>query len=71
MYTEFYKKVLQIQNELDSVDCSKQRRRHLEDELERLLAYQAENPNVEKVPSQMELYCFENPDAVECRIFDV
>lgn len=71
MYTKFYTKVLQLQNELDSVECSKQRRRHLEHELERLLAYQVANPNVEDVPSQMQLYCFENPDAVECRMFDV
>lgn len=71
MYTAFYKKIVEIQAELDSAGCSKQRRRYLEDDLERLLAYQAANPNVEEVPTPFQLYCFENPEALECKIFDV
>ena len=69
MQTPIYETVLKIEKELDS-ECSKQRRRHLENELERLLAYIQRHPQVENTPNSFQLYCDENPDALECRVYE-
>lgn len=71
MATTLYETVLEIQKELDLGLCSRQRRKYLENELERLLAYQEAHPNQEKAPTHFQLYCFENPSAIECLLFDV
>lgn len=57
-------------NELDNPELSSQRRRHLESELNSLEKYQANHPNEEHDPTPLELYCDENPEAVECRIYE-
>jgi len=69
MKTKIYDTILRIEKELDS-ECSKQRRRHLENELERLLEYIQHNPDVEFTPTSLELFCDENPEALECRIYE-
>lgn len=71
MAATLYETVLEIEKELDLHLCSRQRRKYLETELERLLAYQQAHPTEEKAPNQFQLYCFEHPEALECRIFDV
>ena len=71
METKLYETVLEIQQELDLDLCSRQRKKYLENELERLLAYQEAHPTQEKTPTPFQLYCFENPEALECRVFDV
>jgi hypothetical protein len=71
MATTLYETVVEIQAELDLHLCSKQRRKYLECELDRYLAYQEAHPTAEKTPTSFQLYCFENPEAVECRVFDV
>jgi len=45
-------------------------RRHVEDELEHLEKYQNNHPDEEHDPTAFEMYCDENPDASECRIYD-
>jgi hypothetical protein len=60
-----------IENELDGQILNKQRKRHLIDELDQLKFYLANHPEVEEVPSSLELYCEKNPDARECKIFNV
>ena len=57
-------------DQLDDPSTSGQRRRHLEDELEHLERYQANHPGNDHDPSAFEIYCDENPDALECRIYD-
>jgi hypothetical protein len=57
--------------ELDNCTLSKQRRRHLESELESLEKYKSNHPGQEKDPTPLELYCDENPNALECRIYNV
>jgi hypothetical protein len=57
-------------NELDGTNISAQRRRHLEGELESLEKYHGNHPEDEHDPSSLELYCDENPDAPECRIYE-
>jgi hypothetical protein len=69
MKPTIYETILKIEKELDS-ECSKQRRRHLESDLEQLLAYLERHPDAEYTPSTLELYCDENPDALECRIYE-
>jgi hypothetical protein len=69
MKTKIYDTILRIEKELDS-ECSKQRRRHLENELERLLEYIQHHPDVEFTPTSLELFCDENPEALECRIYE-
>lgn len=69
MKPTIYETILNIEKELDS-ECSKQRRRHLESDLEQLLAYIERHPDAEYLPSSLELYCDENPDALECRIYE-
>ena len=57
-------------NEIDNPNTSGQRRRHLEGELESLEKYQESHPNDTHDPTGLELYCNENPDALECRVYD-
>ena len=55
---------------LDNPELSSQRRRHLEGELDSLEKYQANHPNEDHDPTPLELFCDENPDASECRIYE-
>jgi hypothetical protein len=59
------------EEELKDPLLSAQRRRHLTFELEELKIYKEKNPDIEKNPTPLELYCSLNPDAVECRIYNV
>jgi hypothetical protein len=56
--------------ELDNPAISPQRRRHISQELESLELYREKHPNDDKDPSPLELFCSENPDALECRIYE-
>jgi hypothetical protein len=49
---------------------SSQRRRFLEQELEDLKHYQANHPEDHHDPTPFELFCDQNPEALECRIYD-
>ena len=60
----------QDKRELDNASISSQRRRHLEDELQQLENYQKNHPQDDQDPSSLELYCDNNPDASECKIYD-
>ena len=42
----------------------------VEDELQQLENYQKNHPQDDHDPSSLELYCDENPDASECKIYD-
>lgn len=56
---------------LDDPLVSSQSRRHVEEELESLERYHSRHPEDEHDPSPLELYCDDNPDAIECKVFDV
>jgi hypothetical protein len=58
-------------DELNNPDTNSQRRRHLEDELYSLEKYQANNPDIDADPSPFELYCDLNPNARECKVYEV
>lgn len=55
---------------LDDPLTSPQSRRHTEQELKSLEKWANEHPNDHHDPSSLELYCNENPDASECKIYD-
>lgn len=57
-------------NELDNPGTNSQRRRHLEGELESLEKYRQDHPGDDHDPSSLEIFCNENPDALECRIYE-
>jgi hypothetical protein len=57
-------------DQIDDPTTSGQRRRHLEDELDSLKKYQSRHPDTDQDPTGFELYCDENPDALECRIYE-
>lgn len=57
-------------DELDNPNTSSQRRRHLESELYSLEKYQANHPDDDHDPTPLELYCDENPSALECKIYE-
>lgn len=57
-------------NELDNPTISRQRKRHLEDELDALEQYQINHPNEDYDPTPLELYCDSHPDALGCVIYD-
>ena len=57
-------------DELDNPNTSSQRRRHLEGELDSLEKYQVSHPDDDHDPTPLELYCDENPNALECRVYD-
>jgi hypothetical protein len=56
--------------ELDNPSLSPQRRRHVSQELESLERYQKNHPDSDKDPTPLELFCDENPNALECRIYE-
>jgi hypothetical protein len=56
---------------LDDPLVSAQSRRHVEEELEKLQRYHERHPEEERTPSPLELYCDDNPEAKECKIFDL
>jgi hypothetical protein len=58
-------------NELDTGNISAARRRHLEDEIENLRKYHDNHPNEDHNPNDLEMYCDSNPDAQECRIYEI
>lgn len=55
---------------LEDPTTSPQQRRHVEGELEQLERYQKNHPDDHHDPSGLELYCEDNPDAVECKIYE-
>jgi len=57
-------------DQINDPNTSGQRRRHLEDELDHLERYQANHPDTDYDPTAFEIYCDENPDALECRIYE-
>jgi hypothetical protein len=58
-------------NQIDDPSTSSQRRRFLEGELDSLLKYKEHHPEKVENPSPLELFCDENPEAPECRIYEV
>mgnify|MGYP003332906674 CR=1 FL=1 len=56
---------------VDDPMVSSQSRRHAEEELESLEKYRSKHPDDDHDPSPLELFCDENPNAFECKIFDV
>jgi len=68
---KFNQYVDQIKKEVDDPSINKQRKRHLEDELFLLDSYHKNHPNVEEVPNSLELFCDMNPEALECRRYEV
>lgn len=62
-----------IQKDKEIIDdpmSSPQARRHAENELESLERYRERHPQDDHVPTPFEIYCDENPDAPECRIYE-
>jgi hypothetical protein len=57
-------------DQLNDPNTSSQRRRHLEDELDHLEKYQSNHPDTDHDPTPFEMYCDENPNALECRIYE-
>jgi hypothetical protein len=57
-------------DELDNPSISSQRRRHIESELDSLEKYQVNHPDEDYDPTPLEVYCDENPEASECRIYE-
>lgn len=55
---------------LDDPTISPQARRHTEEELEALEAYQVNHPDDDHDPTPLELYCDAHPDASECRVYE-
>lgn len=56
--------------ELNNGNLSAQRRRHLEEELDSLKKYKENHPDTNHDPNTLELFCDENPEALECRIYE-
>lgn len=56
---------------LDDPMVSSQSRRHVEEELEQLERYAANHPDDHHDPTALELYCNDNPEALECKMYDV
>lgn len=56
---------------LDDPQTSPQARRHTEEELASLQRYAERHPEDSHDPTALELYCDDNPDAIECKKFDV
>jgi hypothetical protein len=57
-------------NKLSDPMISSQSRRHYEDEVEQLERYHQRHPEDDHDPTALELFCDENPEALECRIYE-
>jgi hypothetical protein len=57
-------------DQLDNPELSSQRRRHLESELDSLEKYYINHPDEDHDPTPLELFCDQNPDASECKIYE-
>lgn len=68
---ELKDKILEIQKELDINSINKQRKRYLESYLSELISYSEKHPEKTEIPSALILFCDTNPDANECKIFDL
>ena len=55
---------------LEKGTLSPQMRRHVTDELDHLEQYQANHPDEDHDPTPLEIYCDENPEEDECRIYE-
>ena len=63
-HIEYDKKIL------DNPLISAQSRRHTEEELRSLERWADSHPDDTRDPSSLELFCNDNPDALECRIYE-
>lgn len=55
---------------LQDPTISPQMRRHTADELQSLERYREAHPDDDHDPTPLELYCNENPNEPECRIYE-
>jgi len=55
---------------LENPMISPQMRRHTQDELQHLELYRKNHPEDNHDPTAFEMYCDENPEASECRIYE-
>jgi len=60
-----------ICEELEGSFINVQRGRYLSSYLEELLQYQKNNPDKTEVPNCLELFCDLNPEALECKEYDL
>lgn len=58
-------------DELINPMISSQRRRHIESELQSLEKYHADHPDDDHDPTPLELFCNENPESLECKVYDI
>jgi hypothetical protein len=63
-HIEYDKKIL------DDPMISAQSRRHTQEELQALERWADTHPEDHHDPSSLELYCNDNPDALECRVYE-
>lgn len=63
-HIEYDKKIL------DNPLISPQAKRHAKEELSSLERWVDSHPNDDHDPSSLELYCNDNPEALECRIYE-
>jgi hypothetical protein len=71
MFKTIFEHISSILNEMDSSTLSSQRKRHLENELNDLESYQKNHSSDDYDPTPLEIFCDKNPEALECRIYDV
>lgn len=64
-------KIKEYEDEIDLGNLTRQRKRFLEDLIHQLKQFEENNPEEINVPTHLELYCSLNPDALECREYDV
>jgi len=65
-----YQHIEQDKKILDDPQTSPQARRHTEEELASLQRYAERHPEDDHDPTPLELYCDDNPDASECKIYE-
>jgi hypothetical protein len=55
---------------IEDPTISPQMRRHKKEELDSLEKYYSNHPESNYDPTSLELFCDENPNALECRIYE-
>lgn len=68
---ELQKNINIILRELSNFSIDKKRDRFLKNHLDNLYKYQRSHPDKLETPNSLELFCDDNPDAPECRIYEL
>ena len=68
---ELQELIIKICEELETSSLNEQRKRYLQAYLEEHFSYKRNHPTATEVPNSLQLFCDLNPEAPECRKYEL